>query len=224
MPWRVWSLCARGEHPCAFASSPPLHSLQQAQRRSSQRLLIKPTPKQWSAPPLAQARTPSCPCRRGCARPRPGVWLPMSNPAETWSVKGHSAHTHDHTSHKLDVLIPCASGEKRPAFEYKDGLWSWGHFDELVMREPGAPQEPVQGTKDLPQVDWAIVLRDLCVIDCDTPEVSCAGLEVSTRPDDRQPPLPRPRHTASLSSKPRSKPRAHLPPHHPRPKPSPTPV
>ena len=124
----------------------------------------------------------------------------------------HSAHTHDHTSRKLDVLIPCASGEKRPAFEYKDGLWSWDNFDA------------VQGTGDLPQVDWAIVLRDLCVIDCDTPEVSCAGLEASTRPDDRQPPLPRPRHTASLSSKPRSKPRAHLPPHQPRPKPSPTPV
>jgi len=136
----------------------------------------------------------------------------------------HSAHTHDHTSRKLDVLIPCALGEKRPAFKYKDGLlWSWDNFDEM-MREPGAPQEPVQGTKDLPQVDWAIVLRDLCVIDCDTPEVSCAGLEVSTRPDDRQPPLPRPRRTASLSSKPRSKPRAHLPPHQPRPKPSPTPV
>jgi len=57
------------------------------------------------------------------------------------------------------VLIPCALGEKRPAFEYKDGLWSWDNFDELVMREPGAPQEPVQGTKDLSQVDWAIVLR-----------------------------------------------------------------
>ena len=63
-----------------------------------------------------------------------------------------------------DVLIPCASGEKRPAFEYKDGLWSWDKFDE-VMQERGA--------QELAQVDWAIVLRDLCVIDCDSPEVSC---------------------------------------------------
>eukprot|EP00964_Phaeocystis_antarctica_P026747 scaffold15070_cov38-Phaeocystis_antarctica.AAC.1 len=74
------------------------------------------------------------------------------------------------------VLIPCVSGEKRPAFEYKDDLWSWDKFDE-VMRERGA-QELVQerGTKGAPQlvqVDWAIVLRDLCVIDCDSPEVSC---------------------------------------------------
>ena len=74
------------------------------------------------------------------------------------------------------MLIPCASGEKRPAFEYKDDLWSWDKFDE-VMRERGA-QELVQerGTKGAPQlvqVDWAIVLRDLCVIDCDSPEVSC---------------------------------------------------
>ena len=70
------------------------------------------------------------------------------------------------------MLIPCASGEKRPAFEYKDGLWSWDKFDE-VMRERGA-QELVQergGKGQLAQVDWAIVLRDLCVIDCDSPEV-----------------------------------------------------
>ena len=63
-----------------------------------------------------------------------------------------------------DVLIPCVSGEKCPAFEYKDGRWSWERFDE-VMRERGA--------QELAQVDWAIVLRDLCVIDCDSREVSC---------------------------------------------------
>ena len=110
----------------------------------------------------------------------------------------------DHTLLEPDVLIPCASGEKRPAFEYKDGLWSWDNFDELVMREPGAPQEPGQGTKDLSQVDWAIVLRDLCVIDCDTPEVSCRTQSLNS---PRRPSAP-PRHTYSFpeSFKPRSKP------------------
>ena len=81
------------------------------------------------------------------------------------------------------------------------------------MREPGAPQEPVQGTKDLPQVDWAIVLRDLCVIDCDTPEVSCRARSLNSPRRPSAPPPPPPAHSFPLSSKPRSKPTGLTCPH-----------
>ena len=74
------------------------------------------------------------------------------------------------------MLIPCVSGEKCPAFEYKDGRWSWDKFDE-VMRERGA--------QELAQVDWAIVLRDLCVIDCDSREVCPARLKPHPKPQSR---------------------------------------
>ena len=56
-----------------------------------------------------------------------------------------------------DVLIPCAVGEKRPAFQYRDG-WSWDKFDSFS--ETGKAS------------DWAILLRELCVLDVDDFDVA----------------------------------------------------
>ena len=60
-----------------------------------------------------------------------------------------------------DVLIPCAVGEKRPAVAYKDDAWSWSKFDEFMKTH----QKPADW-------DWAIVLRELCVIDVDSHETA----------------------------------------------------
>ena len=59
-----------------------------------------------------------------------------------------------------DVLIPVAVGEKRPSFPYRDGAWTWEKVDAFLASSQKA------------HTDWAIILRDVCVVDADTPEVA----------------------------------------------------
>jgi hypothetical protein len=60
--------------------------------------------------------------------------------------------------HPKNVMIPCALGEKRPMFPYRDDAWSWESFDALNL--------------DSDKLDWAIVLQDLCVVDVDSAELA----------------------------------------------------
>ena len=58
-----------------------------------------------------------------------------------------------------DVLIPCEIGEKRPMFPYRDESWTWEKFTAFCESAPM-------------QTDWAIALRDICVIDIDCPDAA----------------------------------------------------
>ena len=65
-----------------------------------------------------------------------------------------------------DVLIPCAVGAKRPLHKYAHGQWNWEQLDSFVE------------TSGAQQFDWAILLRDICVVDVDSPDVA-AELEAA---------------------------------------------
>ena len=71
------------------------------------------------------------------------------------------------TNFPHDVLIPCAKGEKRPLFQYKDGAWSVEMLDAFRGGSAATRSE----------TDWAIVLHQICVIDVDDP-LAAAALEV----------------------------------------------
>ena len=65
------------------------------------------------------------------------------------------------TTYPHDVIIPCGLGDKRPYHPYKLG-WTWEDFDREIASGKS--------------FDWAIILHDLCVVDCDSPEAA-ADLE-----------------------------------------------
>lgn len=66
-------------------------------------------------------------------------------------------------NHPSDVLIPCGAGDKRPYYPYRDG-WTWSNFDEFIASEAF--------TSRAHKFDWAIILRSLAVIDCDSKEAA----------------------------------------------------
>jgi predicted kinase len=83
--------------------------------------------------------------------------------AETSSGNGelllHRLEAWLRASFPQDVPIPCERGQKRPAVPYRlHGQWTWASFDALD-KTAAAP------------LDWAIQLRDLCVVDVDSPQV-----------------------------------------------------
>jgi hypothetical protein len=65
------------------------------------------------------------------------------------------------TTFPRDILMPCPLDTKRPLYPYGAGQWTWDDFDHFIASDP------------LP-ADFAIVLRDLCVVDADSPEASAA--------------------------------------------------
>ena len=56
---------------------------------------------------------------------------------------------------RQDVIIPCQKGMKFPSFAYRQNLWTWNDLDKII-------------NKNIVEVDYAIILKTLCVIDCDT--------------------------------------------------------
>lgn len=72
-----------------------------------------------------------------------------------------------------DVLMPCAAdGEKRPKFAHASGGWTWARYDfwansrvlrMWLSRWRGGPT---------PSSDIGLLLRGLCVIDCDSHEAA----------------------------------------------------
>ena len=84
-----------------------------------------------------------------------------------------------------DVLMPTAApGEKRPRTAHADGSWTWARYGWLVhCRKVKARRRERRWGPRAPRVhdprpDVGILLRDLCVIDCDTPEAAAALEEV----------------------------------------------
>ena len=67
------------------------------------------------------------------------------------------------TAHPRDVLIPCAVGDKRPYYPYKLG-WTWEDYEAVIASEAFCSRAQT--------FDWAIILQDLCVVDCDSPEAA----------------------------------------------------
>ena len=63
------------------------------------------------------------------------------------------------SAHPKNVLIPVPKGEKRPIFPYRHDEWTWESFDAFIAT-------------GFNNVDWAIILKDLCVVDADDPEVA----------------------------------------------------
>ena len=70
-------------------------------------------------------------------------------------------------AHPTDVLMPCPKGTKRPMFGHKCGTWTWDRL--AAYRTPSAPSKgkrPVQEADD-----YCVVLRELCVLDIDDPQL-----------------------------------------------------
>jgi hypothetical protein len=81
-------------------------------------------------------------------------------------------------THPHDVLTPCGVGDKRPFYPYKPG-WTWDDFHRAIASERA--------------FDYAIILHDLCVVDCDSPEAAadlviteeCSWLDITDLGLDR---------------------------------------
>jgi small GTP-binding protein len=63
-------------------------------------------------------------------------------------------------THPRDVLVPFFPGEKHPRMAYKGDAWGWPAYDALPIDAAGGGS------------DWAIALRDLCVVDVDAPPLA----------------------------------------------------
>ena len=110
--------------------------------------------------------------------PRPSSFAVDMHHIERMETEGRSSNEKEKTLRCMSewlrevaprgVLIPCAVGDKRPAFAYSNNSWNWQDFDRFV-----------QTGKD---ADWAIVLHELCVVDVDS-------LEVATSLEERFPVL-----------------------------------
>ena len=58
-----------------------------------------------------------------------------------------------------DAPLPFRAGTKQPAVTYRGGEWTWASFDAM----PAAARDAC---------DWAIALRDLCVVDVDSRQLA----------------------------------------------------
>ena len=67
-----------------------------------------------------------------------------------------------------NILIPTSVGGKRPTRRYKDDVWTWEEYDKMVELEKKQQYQS--------KSDWGIILKDICVIDVDSPAVA-ASLE-----------------------------------------------
>jgi hypothetical protein len=98
---------------------------------------------------------------------REQAWLKL----EQWLKINYSA----------DVLMPAPLGEKRPAYTHSSGSWTWARYDWVARKR-----------SNLTAKDVGVLLRDLCVVDCDTvadadalearfPELLAAPAEATAR-------------------------------------------
>jgi hypothetical protein len=69
-----------------------------------------------------------------------------------------------------NILIPTSVGGKRPTRRYKDDVWTWEEYDKMIEIEKKQQYQYQQ------KKDWGIILKDICVVDVDSPAVA-ASLE-----------------------------------------------
>lgn len=67
-------------------------------------------------------------------------------------------------NHPRDIVVPCISGTKHPAFRHKNQKWSWNCLARYTRSIPI--------WKFFDQYDIGILLHDICVIDIDDPIVA----------------------------------------------------
>ena len=74
------------------------------------------------------------------------------------------------THYSSDVIMLCEPGEKRPAYTYSSGAWTWARYDWVTYSERNIGRTGGHRLRK----DVGILLHALCVVDCDSMEAADA--------------------------------------------------